>query len=98
MSLVKIVACCFLIGFLVTSDLAPGNADILTFHKMLANFSSGKHLPTHANMASDGHRASATLATDTESRIYAISRVTGIYAISQVTGIWALSQVTGIWL
>ena len=95
MSLVKIVVCCFLIGFLVTSD--QSHADVHTFHKMLANISSGQHLPTHANMTSDGHRASATLATDTESRIYAISRVTGIYAISQVTGIWALSQVTGIW-
>ena len=76
MSLVEIVACCFLIGFLVTSD--QSHADVLTFHKMLANFSSGKHLPTYANMASDRYRASATLATDTESRIYAISQVTGI--------------------
>ena len=67
MSLVKIVACC-LIGFLVTSDLAPGNADVLSFHKMLANFSSGKHLASSANMTSDGQRAGATLATDTESR------------------------------
>ena len=68
MSLVKIVACCFLIGFLVTSDLAPGNADVLSFHKMLAKFTSGKHLATSANMTSDGQRASDTLATDTESR------------------------------
>ena len=67
MSLVKIVAC-FVIGFLVTSDLAPGNADVLSFHKMLANFSSGKHLASSANMTSDGQRAGATWATDTESR------------------------------
>ena len=64
MSLVKIVACCFLIGFLVTSDLAPGNADVLSFHKMLANFSSAKHLPSSA----DGQRAGANLDKDMESR------------------------------
>ena len=67
MSLVKIVACC-LIGFLVTSDLAPGNADVLYIHKMFANISSGKHLPSSADMTSDGQRAGASLAKDTESR------------------------------
>ena len=80
----------------MTSD--QSHADVQTFHKMLANFSGGHHLPTQANLTSDGQRASATLVKDMKSRIYAISRVTGIYAISQVTGIWALSQVTGIWL
>ena len=79
MSLVKIVACCFLIGFLVTSDLAPGNADVLSFHKMLANFSSGKHLASSANITSDGQRASATLAKDTERRHF----LTGNKAVSQ---------------
>ena len=68
MSLVKIVALCFLVGFLVNSKLAPGNADVLSFHKMLANFSSGKHLASSANMSSIGQRAGATWATDTESR------------------------------
>ena len=68
MSLVKIFASCVLIGFLVTCDLAPGNADILSFQTMLANFTSQKHLATSANMTSDGQRAAATWATDTESR------------------------------
>ena len=63
MSFVNIVACC-LVGFMVTSDLSPGNADVLSFHKMLANFSSGKHLPSSA----DGQCAGANLAKDTESR------------------------------
>ena len=63
MSLVKIFASCVLIGFLVTCDLAPGNADVLSFHKMLANFSSAKHLPSFA----DGQRAGANLDKDTES-------------------------------
>ena len=67
MSLVNIVVCC-LVGFMVTSDLSPGNADVLSFHKMLANFSSGKHLPSSADMTSDGQRAGTSLATDTESR------------------------------
>ena len=53
---------------MVTSDLSPGNADVLSFHKMLANFSSGKHLPSSADMISDGQRAGASLAKDTESR------------------------------
>ena len=68
MSLVKIFASCVLIGFLVTCDLAPGNADILSFQTMLANFTRQKHLATSANMTSDGQRAGATWATDTESR------------------------------
>ena len=67
MSLVNIVAC-YLVGFMVTSDLSPGNADVLSFHKLLANFSSGRHLPSSADMTSDGQRAGASLATDTESR------------------------------
>ena len=78
MSLVKIIATCFLVGFLVTCDLAPGNADFLSFQMMLANFSSGKHLATSANMTSDGQRAGATWATDTESR----HSLTGILAVS----------------
>ena len=94
--IMSLVGCCLLVVFLVTGDQI--NADVQTFHKMLANFSTGHHLPTQANLTSDGQRASATLVKDMKSRIYAISRVTGIYAISQVTGIWALSQVTGIWL
>ena len=87
MSLVKFIGCCLLVVFLVTSD--QSHADVQTFHKMLANFSSGHHLPTQANLTSDGHRASATLVKDMKSRIYAIIRVTGIYATSHVTGIWA---------
>ena len=67
MSLVNIVVCC-LVGFMVTSDLSPGNADVLSFHKMLANFSSGKHLTSSADMTIDGQRAGASLATDPESR------------------------------
>ena len=81
------VGCCLLVVFLVTGDQI--NADVQTFHKMLANFSTGHHLPTQANLTSDGHGASDTLVKDMKSRIYAIIRVTGIYATSHVTGIWA---------
>ena len=49
---------------MVTSDLSPGHADVVSFHKMLANFSSAKHLPS----AADGERAGANLGKDTESR------------------------------
>ena len=63
MSLVNVVVCC-LVGFMVTSDLSPGHADVVSFHKMLANFSSAKHLPS----AADGERAGANLGKDTESR------------------------------
>ena len=90
----SLVGCCLLVVFLVTGDQI--NADVQTFHQMLANFSTGHHLPTQANLTSDGHSASDTLVKDMKSRIYAIIRVTGIYATSQVTGIWAISQVTGI--
>ena len=63
MSLVNVVVCC-LVGFMVTSDLSPGNADVVSSHKMLAIFSSAKHLPSFA----DGQRAGANLDKNTESR------------------------------
>ena len=63
MSLIN-VAVCYLVGFLVTSDLSPGHADVVSFHKLLANFSSAKHLPS----AADGERVGANLGKDTESR------------------------------
>ena len=66
MSLVKFVGCCLLVVFLVTGDQI--NADVQTFHQMLANFSTGHHLPTQANLTSDGHIASDTLVKDMKSR------------------------------
>ena len=63
MSLINVVVCC-LVGLLVTSDLSPGHADVVSFHKLLANFFSAKHLPS----AADGERVGANLGKDTESR------------------------------
>ena len=54
MSLVNVVVCC-LVGFLVTSDLSPGHADVVSFHRLLANFSNANHLPS----AADGEQVGA---------------------------------------
>ena len=43
MSLINVAVCC-LVGFLVTSDISPGHADVVSFHRLLANLSDAKHL------------------------------------------------------
>ena len=67
--LVKTFASCVLIGFLLTCDLAPGNADILSFKSLLANFTEQKHLASSPNMTSDRQRPAAAWPAGTESRI-----------------------------
>ena len=63
MSLINVAVCC-LVGFLVTSDISPGHADVVSFHRLLANFSDAKHLPS----AADGEQVGAKFGKDTESR------------------------------
>ena len=63
MSLTSVAVCC-LVGFLVTSDISPGHADVVSFHRLLANLSDAKHLAP----AAAGKQVGAKFGKDSESR------------------------------
>ena len=69
-SLVKTFASCALVGFLLTSNLAPGSADVLSFKSLLANITDLKHVASSVNLSSGRQRAGDTLPAGTESRIH----------------------------
>ena len=60
------------IAFLLTGHFAPCNGDVVSFHRVLANYTSHKHLGKSPNLTSDDQmqRSPATWPSPSESEAF----------------------------